>query len=63
LGFAGLGYLVAAVVMGGGFLALGLYGLVRSEGPAWARRVFFSSIAYLPALFVALMLSPGGGLS
>ena len=60
LGLAGWGYAVAAVALGAAFLwttvklcsARGDGTTVRAE----ARRVFFASILYLPALLAALML-------
>ncbi len=53
----GTAYLVAALVLGGGFLALAL-ALRRGVTPARARRLFSYSLAYLALLFVALAVDP-----
>ncbi|MEZ4256824.1 MAG: hypothetical protein R3A78_14130 [Polyangiales bacterium] len=59
IGAAGWIYGGIALVMGIVFAGLTLEGL-RAEPPAnWARRVFFASLAYLPVVFVALMLDAG----
>lgn len=55
LGVAGLGYQVVAAVLGLGYLAYGVAGL-RQGGPRWAKRLFLASLAYLPLLFIALVL-------
>jgi protoheme IX farnesyltransferase len=57
LGVAGALYLVVATGLGAAYLGYGLWGLVTSGGPRWARRLFFASILYLPALFGALVAS------
>ena len=67
LGVAGRAYLVAALLLGGGMVALSLRGfhfdssLVRGTarfdaGQRWARQLFFASLLYLPLLFSALAL-------
>jgi heme o synthase len=55
LGAAGVGYLVAAVAMGAAYLGYGVWGAMSSGGAGWARRMFFASIVYLPALLIALV--------
>jgi protoheme IX farnesyltransferase len=54
-GVGGPVYLGAALVLGGGFLALGLAGMRPSAGDPWARRLFFGSMLYLVLLLAALM--------
>ena len=54
-GAAGPVYLAGALVLGVGFIAVGLIDLVR-EG--WTVRVFAASIVYLAALFAIFALSP-----
>lgn len=56
LGVAGLFTLVAGGLLGVGFLALTVQGLVRGSGATWARRVFFASLVYLTGLFGVLGL-------
>jgi protoheme IX farnesyltransferase len=61
LGVGGPVYLVAATVLGGGFLAMGVWGLTPEQlqpgrGDRWARRVFVASLLYLPALIAAMMM-------
>jgi len=53
---AGLLYLVAALVLGGAFLAHGAWGLWKKGDAAWARQLFFLSLVYLSGLFLALWL-------
>ena len=58
LGFAGVGYGVAAVALGGGFIVLALQ-LYRADGLALRRagkRLFGYSLSYLFVLFLALPL-------
>jgi protoheme IX farnesyltransferase len=59
IGLATKGYLIVALVLGAGYLALSLAGL-RSRSVAlderWARRVFFSTIIHLPLLLAALAI-------
>lgn len=59
LGLAGVGYLIAAAVLGSVFLGMGVYGLIREAGREWARRFFFISLVYLTGLFVALVADGG----
>jgi protoheme IX farnesyltransferase len=57
-GLAGQAYLMTATVLGAGFLAFALRGLVagpRFEARRWARGVFAFSIPYLTVLLVALL--------
>ena len=51
---AGWIYGSVALALGLGFLAMSLKGLQAASGPAWARRFFFVSLVYLPALTLAL---------
>lgn len=55
LGVASLVYLVPAIVLGVGFLALVLPGVAAEAHPRWSRRVFVGSLVYLTGLFVALV--------
>lgn len=55
LGVAGLAYGVVAAVIGLGYLAYGLSGL-RHGDPRWAKNLFLISIAYLPVLFLVLVM-------
>jgi heme o synthase len=52
---AGLFYGVSAIVLGGGFLGFALI-LKRRRTSVAARRLFFASLAYLPALMLAMVL-------
>ena len=55
IGMAGTGYMTAALVLGAGFLAMGIrFAFARTRGRA--RALFFTSIVYLPALLGALLL-------
>lgn len=55
LGLTGATYLAGAAVLGTAFLALGIaLAAERSERRAW--RLFFGSIAYLPALLVLMVV-------
>lgn len=54
MGVAGTFYVVAAFVLGAIFLGWSFTGLDNNAGPRWARGFFFASIAYLPALTLAL---------
>jgi protoheme IX farnesyltransferase len=53
---AGLGYLVAALLLGGGMVAVALRGFAPGAGNHWARQMFAASLVYLPLLFAALAL-------
>lgn len=54
LGVAGKLYLGTATVLGFAFLGTAVMGLPRNADHAWARRLFYVSLAYLTLLFVAL---------
>jgi protoheme IX farnesyltransferase len=54
LGVGGLLYLIVALALGGGMLALSVRGLYPGAGHRWARQLFAASLIYLPLLFVAL---------
>jgi protoheme IX farnesyltransferase len=54
---AGWVYLVGSVVLGSVLLGAGLR-LYRDQTPEAARRLFLASIAYLPALFLLMVLDP-----
>jgi len=55
MGWAGPVYLLAATVLGGGFLA-SAFGFWRSRSVGQARRVLRVSLVYLPALLTVLLL-------
>lgn len=55
VGIAGPAYAVAAVVFGGVFLAMSI-GLSVNRTSVLARRVFFASLLYIPALFAIMMI-------
>jgi heme o synthase len=56
LGIAGLPYLIVAALSGAAYLAYGVVGL-RAPTPRWAKRFFLASIAYLPVLFLVLVIN------
>lgn len=56
LGVAGPGYFVAAFVLGLAYFVYGLTGLRAGADNRWARKYFFASLIYLPALTLALVL-------
>jgi protoheme IX farnesyltransferase len=56
LGMAGTPYAAAAVLLGGGFLAVALRGLRPDAAPGWARQAFAYSLVYLPLLIGILVL-------
>lgn len=56
VGWAGFGYLAVATVLGGMFLGATLRTLRGTTLAAWGKRVFFSSLVYLPVLFASLLL-------
>jgi protoheme IX farnesyltransferase len=55
VGWAGRGYLLVAAALGGVFLASTLRSLAGSTPAIWGRRVFLTSLCYLPLLFAALL--------
>jgi protoheme IX farnesyltransferase len=55
LGIAGRWYLAVASVLGGLYFLYALSGM-RSGGARWGKNLFLISIAYLPLLFIALVL-------
>jgi protoheme IX farnesyltransferase len=56
LGLAGPAYLVAATLLGAGFLSVAAGGLRLTANAAWARRAFAYSLIYLPLLIGVLVL-------
>ena len=56
LGMVGPVYLVAAALLGAGFLYLAAEGLRSTVRGVWARRTFAYSLVYLSALIVVLVL-------
>ena len=54
-GLLGVAYLIAALALGAGFIALALLLLARPSRQA-ARRLYLSSLAYLALLFIAMAL-------
>jgi heme o synthase len=54
-GLLGAGYLIAALALGSGFIALAV-SLSRSPSRPAARRLYLSSLAYLALLFIAMAL-------
>ncbi|MCI0571599.1 MAG: heme o synthase [Myxococcaceae bacterium] len=59
VGITGRAYLVAAAVLGAGFLFFAGKGVVQRLGAPWARRTFAYSLVYLSGLFLVLMLDAG----
>ena len=59
LGVAGIGYAAVAAVMGAGYLFMA----VRKPGDGgerrWAKKLFLTSLVYLPVVFAALMIDAG----
>jgi len=53
---AGVPYLVVALLLGGGMIALAVRGFASDSDTRWARQLFFASLIYLPLLFTALAL-------
>lgn len=53
---AGTSYMVAAGVLGAGFIAWAAAGYFRAASRAWARSLFLFSIVYLVLLFAALVI-------
>jgi protoheme IX farnesyltransferase len=52
----GTAYFAAALVLGGAFFGVGLWGLRRDAGVRWAKGLFFTSMVYLVGIFGALTL-------
>jgi protoheme IX farnesyltransferase len=59
-GWAGPGYLATALVLGGGYLAATLRGFRAAPLSSWGKRLFLTSLFYLPVLFLALILDGRG---
>ncbi len=57
LGLGGPVYLAGAALLGASMLGMGIWGMARSEGNVWARRLFLATLAYLPLLFGLLVAS------
>jgi heme o synthase len=57
LGLGGPLYLAGAGLLGALMLGLGVWGLWRSAGKVWARRLFLATLAYLPLIFGLLVAS------
>jgi protoheme IX farnesyltransferase len=57
LGLGGPLYVVAALVLGLGFLGVGTWGLRPSAGDRWAKGLFLTSVVYLVLLLTALVAS------
>jgi protoheme IX farnesyltransferase len=53
VGIAGTGYTIAAVVLGAAFIVTALRRSTSDMG-AYARRVFYASLIYLPVLFIVM---------
>jgi protoheme IX farnesyltransferase len=58
-GFGGVAYLVAAVVLGAGFLGGAAAGLRPGAGVKWARGLFAYSLVYLTVLLGVLLATAG----
>jgi protoheme IX farnesyltransferase len=59
LHLAGIGYLVASILLGAGFLFCAVQFARKLDQPS-ARRLFFASIIYLPLLLIALVAAKTG---
>jgi protoheme IX farnesyltransferase len=59
IGIGGVFYLAVALAFGGGLVTLALYGLGKDARERWARWYFLYTLVYLPALFIALVVSHG----
>lgn len=55
VGIAGVGYTITAAILGAAFVAIALRRSSTDMG-AYARRVFYSSLIYLPVLFVFMAI-------
>ena len=56
MGWAGFAYFAVAAALGGMFLGATLRTLEGTTLAAWGKRVFFTSLVYLPLLFASLLL-------
>ena len=56
LHLTGTVYFVVALALGVAYFAYSLLGFLPSSGDRWAKRYFFASLIYLPALTLALIL-------
>lgn len=53
---AGVAYLIVALALGVGLVAIALKGFRPGAGDKWARQLFAASLVYLPLLFSALVI-------
>lgn len=53
---AGVPYMIVALLLGGGMIALAVRGFSAGAGHRWARQLFAASLIYLPLLFAALAI-------
>lgn len=56
-GLGGTSYVVAALLLGAGYLGLGLTGLRAEANARWARTLFFASMPYLLGLLAVLVIT------
>ena len=56
LGLTGGLYMISALVLGAAYFGYALLGFRADAGERWAKRYFFASLIYLPALTLALIL-------
>jgi protoheme IX farnesyltransferase len=56
LGLGRGAYFIGALLLGAIMLCWAIVGIARSGGDAWARQLFFMSVAFLPLLFTLLVL-------
>lgn len=59
-GVGGRLYFVVALVLGGVFFVSALRSIARDGSDRWARRLFVTSLFYLPLLMAALVIDAGG---
>ncbi len=55
VGIAGIGYTITAIILGAAFIATALRRSTSDMG-AYARRVFYASLVYLPVLFIVMAI-------
>jgi protoheme IX farnesyltransferase len=60
IGMTGTLYFIGAFILGAAFLAVGLKTLTTSDN-TWSRRLFFTSVIYLPLLLLLLVLGKSTG--